>query len=342
LIEPEAIMQVDTLLRHGALVCLLLPLASPAQADLVLLKNGDRLSGKIDRLQDGKLALTTKYAGQLLIRWPEVQRIESEQPLLITLAKGEQPPPAGASLVEFQAPQQQRILVQAQITDIQQPAYFSSDFSWKGNLDLSLDLERDEDSSDNLRLKTNNEFLKGYWRNKLDGSWEMRKTNGVQDKHNYNLTNSLDYFWSSSWFWRGDANLKQDFHNDLYLEAKYGSGPGYRFYDNKSGRFELGSTLGRQSYLYHDNPDLRFSILTLSWDYRRFLLKDGLLELYTNGEYSYPFYHEVDFAFNAEAGMRLRLSQHLRSTFSTELDSLQGTLDPHNDWKHFLGLGYSW
>lgn len=341
LAKPET-QRVKPLLPRCIFIGLFCALAVPVQADQVWLKNGDRLSGTIEQLQDGKLRLATKYAGTLSIRWPEVQRIESSQPLLITLARGEQPPPAGASLVEFKAPQQQRVLRQEQIADIQQPAHFSSQFSWTGNLDLSLDLERDQDSSDSLRLKANNEFLQGFWRDKLDGSWELRQTNGTQDKHTYNLTNSLDYFWNSDWFWRGDASFKKDFHNDLYQESKYGSGPGYRFYDDKSGRFELGTTLGRQAYFYHAEPDLNFSILTLSWDYRRFLFQDGWLELYTNGEYSYPYFHEVDYAITAEAGMRIRLTQHLRSTFSSELDALQGKLESRSDWKHFFGLGYSW
>ena len=336
------ILMANPRLPHSIFICLFSALAVPVQADQVWLKNGDRLSGTIEQLQDGKLRLATKYAGTLSIRWPEVQRIESTQPLLITLAPGEQPPPAGASLVEFKAPQQQRVLRQEQITDIQQPAHFSPKFSWKGNLDLSLDLERDQDSSDKLRLKTSNEFLKGYWRDKLNAEWELQKTNGERDRHNYGLTNSLDYFWSKSWFWRGDASFSRDFQNDLYQELKYGSGPGYRFYDDKSGRFELGTTLGRQGYRYYSQPDLRFSILTLNWDYRRFLLQDGLLELYTNGEYSYPYFQEVDYAITAQAGVRIRLTQHLRSTFSTELDALQSTQESHSDWKHFFGLGYNW
>ncbi len=321
---------------------LLLTLASGASADTLWLTNGDRLTGQITKLQDGKLGLNTKYAGTLQIKWPEVQRIESQAPLLIELAPGQKPPPKGASLVEFKSPQQQRTLVQAQIQGIEQPAHFSPKFNWSGNLDLSLDIEREEDDSDNLRLKSDNEFLKGYWRDNLDGSWETRKTNGVRDRHNYELNNSLDYFWSSHWFWRGEASYQRDFHDDLFEESKYGSGPGYRFYDNKSGRFELGSILGRQAYLYHEEPDLRFAILTFSWDYRRFLLDDGLLELYTNGDYSYPDTDEVDYALTGEAGMRIRLTQHLRSTFSSELESLHGTQESHNNWKHFWGLGYSW
>ncbi|MBP8127328.1 MAG: DUF481 domain-containing protein [Aeromonadaceae bacterium] len=321
---------------------LLLVLVHPVAADTLWLNNGDRLTGKIEILHEGKLAFSTQFAGTLQINWTDVKRIESQAPLLIELAPDQQPPSAGASLVEFKYPQQQRTLLKAQVAGIKPPAHFSPEFNWRGNLDLSLDIEREEDDSDNLRLKSDNEFIKGYWRDNLDGAWETRKTNGVRDRHNYNLNNSLDYFWSSHWFWRGEASYQRDFHDDLYQESKYGSGPGYRFYDNKSGRFELGATFGHQAYLYHSQNDLSFAILTFSWDYRRFLLDEGLLELYTHGQYSYPDTDEVDYALTSEAGMRIRLTKHLRSTFSSELESLQSTQESHNDWKHFVGLGYSW
>ncbi|MFB0955013.1 MAG: hypothetical protein QMB70_11135, partial [Aeromonadaceae bacterium] len=74
---------------------LLLTLASGASADTLWLTNGDRLTGQITKLQDGKLGLNTKYAGTLQIKWPEVQRIESQAPLLIELAPGQKPPPKG-------------------------------------------------------------------------------------------------------------------------------------------------------------------------------------------------------------------------------------------------------
>lgn len=82
--------------------------------------------------------------------------------------------------------------------------------------------------------------------------------------------------------------------------------------------------------------------LTFNWDYRRFLLDKGLLELYTTGEYSYPYTDAADFALTAEAGMRIRLTQNLHSTISTELDALQSDQSARDDWKHFFGLGYSW
>ncbi|VUY46742.1 hypothetical protein PAKAF_04657 [Pseudomonas aeruginosa PAK] len=58
-------------------------LAGPVLADTVWLDNGDRLSGEIVLMDGGKLALKTRYAGQVLIDWKDIDTISSDKPLLI-------------------------------------------------------------------------------------------------------------------------------------------------------------------------------------------------------------------------------------------------------------------
>ena len=61
----------------------LFTLAAPLWADTVWLDNGDRLSGEIILLDGGKLALKTKYAGQVLIDWKDIDTLSSDKPLLV-------------------------------------------------------------------------------------------------------------------------------------------------------------------------------------------------------------------------------------------------------------------
>ena len=59
-----------------------------------------------------------------------------------------------------------------------------------------------------------------------------------------------------------------------------------------------------------DQPDMAFRILGLSWDYRRNFDRNRL-ELFTNGEYGYPFFDQVDYSIKAEAGARSNSSKPL-------------------------------
>ena len=52
--------------------------AAPLTADVVLLFNGDRLTGDVQGLKTAKLSLKTRYAGTVNIDWSEVKSLDTE------------------------------------------------------------------------------------------------------------------------------------------------------------------------------------------------------------------------------------------------------------------------
>jgi small nuclear ribonucleoprotein (snRNP)-like protein len=57
-------------------------------ADQIVLKNGDRLSGSIEKSDDKVLVIKTEFAGEVTVPWPAVQEINSTQPLYVSLSDG--------------------------------------------------------------------------------------------------------------------------------------------------------------------------------------------------------------------------------------------------------------
>lgn len=70
-----------------AAVILLCP-AERLSADTVLLANGDRLTGEVGNLEDGKLSLKTDYAGTIKISWGQVTDIETERQFEVETQSG--------------------------------------------------------------------------------------------------------------------------------------------------------------------------------------------------------------------------------------------------------------
>jgi len=66
------------------LVLCLLGWSAFAQAEQVMLKNGDRLTGSIVSMDGKKLVVKTSYAGEVSIDWGEVTQFTSENPLVVT------------------------------------------------------------------------------------------------------------------------------------------------------------------------------------------------------------------------------------------------------------------
>jgi len=67
-------------------IALLAPLL--CRADLVVLRNGDRLTGEILKLEKQRLTLKTSYAGLLNVDWKMVERLSTERPVEIQFDSG--------------------------------------------------------------------------------------------------------------------------------------------------------------------------------------------------------------------------------------------------------------
>ncbi len=62
--------------------------APPAAADTVKLDNGDRITGAVKKLADGKLTIDTAYAGPVEIEWSAVNELEGQGNFDIRAASG--------------------------------------------------------------------------------------------------------------------------------------------------------------------------------------------------------------------------------------------------------------
>lgn len=71
---------------------LLLAPVTPARAektDVVILKNGDRVTGEVKALERGRLSFSTDSMGSLQIEWEEIEKIDSGQNVEVEVATGE-------------------------------------------------------------------------------------------------------------------------------------------------------------------------------------------------------------------------------------------------------------
>ena len=60
-----------------------------ANADTIVLDNGDRLTGTVKRLDDGKLVLKSKYLGEVTLKWKDIRSITSDGIFSILTVDGE-------------------------------------------------------------------------------------------------------------------------------------------------------------------------------------------------------------------------------------------------------------
>jgi hypothetical protein len=72
------------------LLVIVLPALAKRNDDVVVMKNGDRLTGEIKRLQDGKLYFSAPYmVSEVALDWSQVERLESKDQFTVYLTGGQ-------------------------------------------------------------------------------------------------------------------------------------------------------------------------------------------------------------------------------------------------------------
>ncbi|HEV8130759.1 MAG TPA: DUF481 domain-containing protein [Acidobacteriota bacterium] len=72
-------------MRIISIAATVLALTGSLLADQITMKNGDRLTGAITKLDDEKLSLKSEFAGEVKVPWSAIEQISSNQPLYVTL-----------------------------------------------------------------------------------------------------------------------------------------------------------------------------------------------------------------------------------------------------------------
>lgn len=318
--------------------------AGPLLADTVWLNNGDRLTGEIILLDGGKLALKTKYAGQVLIDWKNIDTLKSDRPLLmrrngLDSEHAERLDAAGKGMVRIVNSATTTVPL-ASVTRLVPPHQVLADLVWEGNLDAKLDLERNEDNSDEFRFKGDTRVEHGRWRHVMNGEFERETKNAHVTDDNWNVEYDIDRFITDHWFWRLGGEQQVDHLEYVDKQRIIGTGPGYRFWDDSLGRFDL---IGQFNKVTFDYPggDLSFNTASLSWDYKR-LLWGTRLEFFTTAEIQIPEISEIDYVAESEFGLRYRINDWARISLLYELDQIEALGESESDENFLIGVGVGW
>lgn len=100
---------------------------------------------------------------------------------------------------------------------------------------------------------------------------EREKKDGRKVEDNWELDYDLDRFFDEHWFWRGSYSQKHDAIDNLERQSALGTGPGYQFWDDELGRFDLVAEISRWQLEWRDQPREDFTSYSLEWDYKRLL-----------------------------------------------------------------------
>lgn len=324
----------------AALVC------SSVLADTVTLKNGDKLTGKVGTIADGKMAFDSPVLGEITIDMENVETFVTDEPATIR-------PKDAAPVTEPIASATPQTVTTASgteftledVKDINPPQQ-----AWKGSIVGSLNLARG--NTDTLEaalganavlrrdnLEHNDRFTLGANYRYSDSGLGDGK---ITTRDNWDAVAKYDRFYDARLYAYAVGRIESDRIANLDYRISPGIGVGYQWHESPVWNF---NTEAGVSYVYEKfdvagDDTNEFVALRLAYHYDRKLTDDLLL--FHNLEWLPAFEDPGDYILTTDLGLRVALTEAFFTEFKTEwkrdTEPAPGSLK--NDLRYLLGFGW--
>ena len=331
------------------IACLCLAaLGTVANADEVQFTNGDKLSGKVIALSDGKLAFDSKVAGKLSIPWEEVATFSSEEPITIVLAdesvivdtvlvaeSGSVRTGGSQSITSQTIPLASAVKVNPEEVQWKGSAVAGAAFD-RGNTiknsgAFNIDAVR-RDEKDRIT------FLAGY---AAEQTKDVDTHESVTSRRQLFGSLQYDLFFRPKWYMYANARGEKDGVVDLALRFTTGVGIGYQFFETDTLKFnvEAGPTWVSENYT-DDTENTDYLAARAAWNFDWTFYP--AVSFFHNGRWYPSLESRHDQLVETRTGLRYKLFGDFfgESRVVWTWDSSPADEKKRQDLTVILGLGY--
>jgi len=301
----------------------------PALADVIVMKNGDRITGSIKKIWDGDVFIEPAYADEFSVDQVEIAYMEADRKFDLELADGST---MVGSLVGADADGNQLVIVDgqeraipmSQLAELEEP---EDAYDWSTHADLNSTFNSGNTNNSNVTLTADIMLKRNKHTNFLDLLWqnEEQKIDGVtsQVKDRERFRYNYNYDVGDPWFLGSSASYERDPVKGLDYRYNIVPAAGYNFWDDagRSLGFQLGA--GYQAEETTDETGIRTEedgavaafLLRFRYDFN-----DPDMELYLNNTTTAAFYGRNNVVTQFNAGTRYEITDLLYLNFEFLLD----------------------
>lgn len=321
-----------------------------AQAGVIVLKNGDRITGSIKKIWDNEVFIEPDYADEFSVDLDVIESIESDKVFEFTrkgndtvLAQFIGPDEDGNQIVEIDGdPTLVKLL---NIEEIDEQDDF---FDWSFTTDFNANIESGNTEKEEFAIRSNAYLKYGKARHYLDALWEDEEQDKVTTKdrelYRYNLNYEIGGL-NSNWFAGTYATYETD---DIKgLEYRYQGIPtiGYTVWNKAKRRldFQLGYGYEEEETKDLDTGEkdddgggISLATMRFRWDFG-----NPDLEYYFNAGYTKQSYGRRNSVTTVDTGFKFEITDllyfNVSSLIDYESDPVAGA--ENEDIQLLIGLG---
>lgn len=225
-------------MSRTAVALLLVP--SVSVADVVYMKNGDRITGEVNRVWDGELFIEPDYGDEFAVDLDQVLRIESDREFEIELqdhsevtGRFELESDGRTSLVTESGRQPFEPM---DIEELEEPEDY---FDWGIRSDLSFSVSRGNTESDAVLWQGNGSVKFGDHRHALDLRYDRLEQQSELTKDQQSASYIYSWFYTDRWFFAAGLGYERDPIRGLTSRYTPGLGFGYQVFDDANRLLEV-------------------------------------------------------------------------------------------------------
>lgn len=283
-----------------------------AQADEVLFKSGDRLTGTVKTIDGGVMTFASKVAGTVSLKIADIDTFSTDQPINIVMKSGEKKSIAvtGAQKPGFvtSVADTKSMIALAEITKVNPPPV-----KWTGNVTAGATLVRGNTESDTAALTFEASRRSEKDRISFAGQYLFAQQHNFTTKEddtttdNWFIKGQYDYFFTKKNYIYGNLKYEKDRIQELDKRFTPGLGWGYQWIERAD--LNLKTEVGG-SWIYerYEEPDETRTYQAARFAYSMDKQFHKVLKAYHNLEYI-PSLERVDtYLINADVGLQADLT----------------------------------
>jgi len=313
--------------RHLITLFFVLPLfllsVPTALADEVHLKNGDRISGKIIRMEEDKLVVKTDYAGEISVAWKQVASVKADEKIKVVLGDG--------TTLEGQTVEFEDGKMKLKTEKLEAPLSFDladveainpkakPPVRITARANVGIIQESGNTDTDNLRLDGSFVGRTDKSRFGVGGEINREKSDDEYTVKNWLAYANYDYFISQKWYWYVGTLLENDEFADLDLRSTIGTGIGYQVIetDMLNLSFSAGPAYVDENFILADDNSYAAGQWAINYDQYFF---NKFLQLFHNQTGVVSLDDSSDWFIKTRQGARFPLYKGLTGTLQYNYD----------------------
>ncbi|GMW05206.1 MAG: DUF481 domain-containing protein [Gammaproteobacteria bacterium] len=205
--------------------------ATADKTDIIYMRNGDRLTGEIKRLERGKLRLSTNGMGTVYIEWKDIAQLVSKETYVVELASGKRvrgtlAMPFNDGTLLLNDGDEARRLAMADIVWVDPLKLDAAVVArWDGSASVGFDKTK-ANSDTSISASFDARRRAEDFTLNFDGSVQSRSQDEVEDSIRARFAGVYRGLLENRWFWAGFGSLERNDEQAIDLRSLAGAGYG--------------------------------------------------------------------------------------------------------------------